>query len=858
MTIPGVRTMLFALRMARRELRAAWGRLLFFFLCVAIGVAAIVVLRSVMQDIRDVLTREARDLVGADVVVQSFRSWTDEQRARIQETVGGAGAPSTNVIETQTMAALIRGEDVVSARLVEVRAVEPGFPFYGKLDLADGQPYSHALLEKGGALVQPEVLAQLGANVGDQLRLAGRLFTVRGVVSRDRVQRAGGFALGPRIYLDLADLAESPILGFGSRATYRIFLKVDAPIIDRATRQIRRMFRNDLATVRSWRGVEDRLGRNLTLAENYLSLVGFAIVVLGGIGVWSVTRVFVHQRRKSVAILKCLGATSSLVLSTYLVQMACLAMGGSLIGIALAGVALRAIPARVLTPLNLTAAHMTWSAAAQGIAVGVLVSLMFALLPLLDMRRVKPFLLLRSEAAAPGRRRDWPRIGAAAAMSVSLVLVAIWQADSLRAGLYVCAGLAIVGLALLGASHLLVRVTKPLTRSRRFAIRHAAISFGRQGNQTRVVLLAVGLGCFFIMSMRALQVNLLAEFNGQIGRNAPDLLLIDIQPDQVAGVRALVGPYVTQPVVAWPMMRARVVGVEGRRTQLPNPDAVRRQGRLTREFGITFRDGLEDNERLLDGTFWSGPLAASRVDDRADTEVSIEEQVHTDSEVDLGDVMRFDIGGRVVSARVTSIRKVAWDEAQNGGFVFVFRPGPAIERAPHVFVGFLKVSAGPEPAGTLQRDMVRAFPNVSVIDVRGMLASIREVIDNAALGVTVVGAVTLFGGMLILLGAVAVTKFQRLYEAAIYRTLGASTRMIASMTAVEYGMLGALAGVLGAAGAFGLSWAVATQLLEIDWQPAPGLLAAGAAFTGVVVCAAGVLASLDVLFTKPLNTLRNE
>jgi putative ABC transport system permease protein len=306
------------------------------------------------------------------------------------------------------------------------------------------------------------------------------------------------------------------------------------------------------------------------------------------------------------------------------------------------------------------------------------------------------------------------------------------------------------------------------------------------------------------------------------------------------------------------MMRARVVGVQGRRTQLANPDAIRQQGRLTREFGITFRDQLQDNEKLLDGEFWNAPLATDRLDDGAETEVSIEEDVHTEADVDIGDLMRFDIGGRVVSARVTSIRQVAWDEAQNGGFVFVFRPGPAIERAPHVFVGFLKVPAGPEPAGSLQRDMVKAFPNVSVIDVRGVLASIREVIDNATLGVTVVGSVVLFGGMLILLGAVAVTKFQRLYEAAIYRTLGASTRLIASMTAVEYGLLGILAGVLGAAGAFGLSWAVATQLLEITWQPAPGLLAAGAALTAVTVCAAGVLASLDVLLKKPLGTLRNE
>jgi putative ABC transport system permease protein len=370
--------------------------------------------------------------------------------------------------------------------------------------------------------------------------------------------------------------------------------------------------------------------------------------------------------------------------------------------------------------------------------------------------------------------------------------------------------------------------------------------------------MAVGLGCFFILSVRALQENLLAEFDGQLSGNTPDLVLIDIQPDQLEGVRAAAAPYVTQPPDTWPMMRARVVGVQGRRVDLPDPEAVREQGRLTREFGITYREALQENERVLAGRFWTGPLEAARLPDGADTEVSIEQDVRDEAGVEVGDLMRFDIGGRVLTARVTSVREVMWDETQNGGFVFVFRPAPAVERAPQTFVGFLKVPPGPEAAGALQRDLVRGYPNVSVIDVREVLASIKEVVDSATLGVAVVGGVTLFSGLLILVGAVAITKFQRLYEAAVYRTLGASTRLLASMTAVEYGMLGGLAGVLGAVGALGLSWAVATQLFEIDWRAAPGLLGAGILLTAAAVCVVGVAASADVLLRKPLSTLRRE
>jgi putative ABC transport system permease protein len=850
--------MKFALRMAYRELRASWARLLFFFLCVAVGVAAIVVLRSVMQQVRIALTREARNIVGADVVLRSNRAWTQAQRDQIQQIVGSSGAPAANLIETLTMASRLEGEEVTAARIVEIRGVDAGFPFYGTLELGDGRPYSHALLVNHGVLVQPEVLAQFGAAIGDPLRIGGRSFTIRGVVTRDRVQRTGGFTLGPRVYVDLADLQATSLFGYGSRASHQIHLRVEEPAVERLTRVLRRSFRDDLVSVSSWKGVEDRLGRNLTLAENYLSLVGFAIVVLGGIGVWSVTRVFVQQKIKSVAILKCVGASSRMVLSTYSLQVGWLAACGSLIGVGLAAVALAAIPERVLAPLNLTRAGVTWSAAGQGIAVGVLVSLMFALVPLLEMRHVRPLLLLRADTATVARKRDWRSVATGLLMAGALVLVAIWQADSLRAGMYVSAGLAVVGLALLGASHLLVRLARPLSRSKKFAVRHAVLSLGRPGNQTRVVLMSVGLGCFFILSMRALQLNLMDEFTGQLGDNAPDLVLVDVQPDQRDGVRGVVAPYVTQPPSLWPMMRARVVGVDGRRVQLANPEAVRQQGEMTREYGITYRDALQNNERLTGGRFWDGPLTTEKTADGADTEVSIEGDIRQEADVDVGDLMRFDIGGRVLRARVTSVREVTWDEAQNGGFMFVLRPAPAVDRAAHTFVGFLKVPPGPQAAGALQRDLVRAYPNVSAIDLREALISIREIVDNATLGVTIVGAVTLFSGVLILVGAVAVTKFQRLYEAAVYRTLGASTRLLASMTAVEYGLLGLLAGTLGAVGSLGLSWAVATQLFDIEWRPAPGLLVTGVLVTGLMVCLVGVIASADVLVRKPLGTLRSE
>ena len=298
--------------------------------------------------------------------------------------------------------------------------------------------------------------------------------------------------------------------------------------------------------------------------------------------------------------------------------------------------------------------------------------------------------------------------------------------------------------------------------------------------------------------------------------------------------------------------------MDGRRLQLDSVQAVRDHRRLSREYGLTFRDHLEANEELVEGAFWDdGPPDPERLAG-ADTEVSIEVDAAGDG-LSVGDLVHFDAAGAAISARVTSIRRVAWEDSQSGGFIFVLRPAPAVLAAPHSYVGFAQVREDAAAAGgELQRALVRAHPNVSVIDVRDIIATIRTIVDNVTLGITAVGLVTLAGGILILVGAVAMTKFQKIYETAIYRTLGASTKLVAAMLAVEYGLLGALAGALAAAGGLALSWGLSEHLFNIDWQPVPGLLALGVLGSTLIVSAVGVAASLDVLRRKPLATLRSE
>ncbi|MGH9329418.1 MAG: ABC transporter permease [Vicinamibacterales bacterium] len=495
-------------------------------------------------------------------------------------------------------------------------------------------------------------------------------------------------------------------------------------------------------------------------------------------------------------------------------------------------------------------------------AVGLLVSLLFALVPLLEVRRVKPLLVLRQGIVSTGdgaiggrrarwyRRIDWLRVIAAVLVSVALAGVAAWQAGSWRVGLIITLALAGVGLVLTGAGAGLVRAVAPLAWSRRFAVRHAVVNLRRPGNQTRVILLAVGLGAFFVIGVQVVQANLLREIALELGEDSPDLFLIDIQEDQAPGVRRLLQEQTGIEPKLVPVLRARVVGVRGRQVNLENYEDVRGRGSLAREYVITYRDGVEPNETLLDGPLWDAARPA-------DNQVSIEEGIRERFNIHVGDDIRFDVMGRIVLARVTSVRRVDWDQARSGGFMFVFSPA-TFARAPHTYIGFVKAPDDVDGRARLQRDLVAAFPNVSAIDIREILERARTIVDNVSLAISIVGLVALAGGALILAGAVAMTRFQRVYEAAILRTLGATSRTLAAMLAFEYGLLGLLAGVIGSAGAAALGWAAARFLLDMPWSPSPGVNLTGVAVTGALVCAIGVAASLEVLRRKPLGTLRAE
>lgn len=846
--------MTFVFRMVGRELRASWRRLGFFFVCVAVGVGAIVALRSVIQSVGVAMTSETRALTAADIMIESGQPWSEEALALIETAL--AAEPEitrTASIQTATMARPVDRAKTV-AKVVELRGVESNFPFYGHFVLQDGLAYRHDLLADGGALVRPELLVQLDLRVGDAIVIGEGTFEIRGVILREPGGQLGAFSFGPRVLVDHDDLLATGLLGFGTRAERQLLLRLPEARIDPLVRALRDPLRDEFVSIRSYRSTEDRIASNLRRAENYLSLIGFIVLILGGIGVWSVTRVFVQQRIRSVAILKCLGATGGQVLAIYVTQVAVLGVGGSLLGVAMAGGVMAVIPTSVADQAATAAGladlsyGLTVSAVTQGLVVGIVVSLLFALGPLLEMRAIKPLALLRW-GMLPAGARDWTQIGVASLVAGGVLAIASWQASSWEAGLWVCGGFAAVAVVLHGVGQGLVRVIQPLGVGSRFAFRHAVLNLARPGNQTRVILLAVGLGSFFIIGIHAVQANLVNAFALEIGDNPPDMFLIDIQQDQAEGVGALLSEQTGRAANLLPVLRARVTGVSGENTTLDTVRQIRRRG-MGREYTVTYRGALEDNERVVDGAFWDDSPS-----DQA--EVSVEESVQSRLGLVLGDTIRFDVLGREIVATVSSVRTVDWDDTRSGGFMFLFRPG-VLEQAPHSFIAFVRGPNGADARARLQRDLVAGFPNVSVIDGLEVIATIRRILDSVTLAISIVGGIALLSGVLILVGSVAMTKYQRLYDTAIFKTLGATSRTIMVMLVVEYGTLGIVAGLVGSAGALGLTWGLTRFLLEINWNPAPWINLSGLVLTALVVAAVGVVSSLDVLRKKPLSTLRAE
>ncbi|MEK6324145.1 MAG: FtsX-like permease family protein [Acidobacteriota bacterium] len=838
--------MTFILQMARRELRASWRRLLFFFACIAIGVGAIVAGRSMLQNAGVAIAAEARSLLTADVQVDSSRPWTPETLAAIDRIALPFAEARAETIESPTM---LRPADPAheGAMMVELKGIDASFPLVGEFKLANGEPVSYSLIQNNGAVVSIALLDRLKLQIGDEVKIGNSTFQIRGTIDKEP-GGGSGFRIGPRVFIERTAVEAAGLTGFGSRARRKIFFTTPVDKIAALVRQLRDELKNNLVNVRSYKESQENLSQQFSRAEDYSSLTGLVILVLGGIGISNVTRVFIEQKRKTIAVLKCIGATGKRITVAYLGQVLTMGVAGSGLGLLFGKAVLLLIQHIFADKLP---AYMTYGlragAALQGLSVGILISLLFSALPLLRIRHIRPNVLLRESAVSKRGAIDVLRWATAGLVMLGLLLVVSWQAGSIRVGLFFLGGLALTAGALYLAATLLIFLVRRTRFLTSFALKQAINSLHRPGNQTRVIIMVVGLGVFLVISIQSLQSNLIREFDLGRSGNIPNMFLIDIQKDQEQGLSELVSQITGERPILVPTIRVRIVAINGKEVDFNEAEMKRDRGRLSREYVVTYRPTLESNEKIIGGEFWDSSSSA-------EPEISIEESMRGMAGLDVGGEITFDVQGRKLTARVTSIRHVDWRNSRTG-FMVLFRPG-ALESAPQMMVGALNGPTGELERSRFQRAVVDKYPNVSVIDVVDVVRAIERIINNITLAVSFVGAFVLLSGALILIGSLAMTKFQRIYEVAVLKTLGAKRNILLKILLAEYGLIGLVAGVIGSLAAIGLSYMTSRFVFEIPWRFTPVVNLGGVGATIILVTVVGTLATVDVVSRKPLVTLR--
>ncbi len=842
--------MRFILSLTGREIRSSWRRLLFFFLCIALGVGSIVALRSLIQNLNQAVGTDARALMTADIDISSASDFTPADLAKIESVIH-----SSSIVEARneviTTTAMARPADAGNDRLrmVELKGIEPPFPLVGDFELDGGNAFDHALLSNNGAVVARILLEDLNVAVGDRIRIGEADFEIRASFDKEP-GGSGGFRLGARVFVEKKAFDDAGITRNASRVRRSILYRTSSDPTPLAA-GLRNALEGSTIGVRTFRETEERVSEQFARTENYLSLTGLLILVLGGVGVWNVSRAFVEQKRRTVAILKCLGASGGRIITVYLLQILVLGLLGSLFGVAFAQGVLSWVGQAFFEDLPANMSYIvSLGAVLQGIALGVLISALFSALPLLQVRNIKPRLLLRDENNVNIRRLDRAKWAFGAFSLLGLLGLAVWQAGSLQVGAFFLAGLAVTTLVLLLAAALLTRVLRTARPLGPFAFKQAVNSLYRPGNQTRVILLAVGLGAFVVLAVQSLQTNLIREFDLTRNERLPTLFFIDIQKSQIEGLRQMVRQSVGEDPEATPTVRARISHVNGKAFDFSDPTVRRMQGRIGREFAVTYRPNLDKNETVIAGRWWSAEPSVEI------PEVSVEESMAESLDVVPGDSITFDISGRKLTARVAAIRDIDLRNTRTA-FVFVFRPG-ALEKAPQSYAATMLSRIGATERQRLQRAVVTAYPNVQVFDVADIVETVQQLVNNFVLAISFVGSFVILSGLLILIGSVALTKSQRVYENAILKTLGADRRALATILITEYGLLGILSGMIGAGFAAALSYAVSRFILNIEWEFDGMLTMAGAAITAFVVLTVGVVSNFDVLLKKPLGILRSQ
>ena len=850
-----------ALRIAWRELLISRVKFLFVILSVAIGVAALTGVRGFSESFATVLLGQARSILAGDLSARMSRTLRPEEQAKLAAYAKGVDAEMTQVTEMASMAGA-QGDPV--PLLVALKVIDPRvYPYYGSVTLAPAMPLTQAVTDRSVA-VDDNLLVRLKVHVGDNLRIGGRLFRIAAVVQKEPDRLTAGVGIGPRVMMTRQAVEETGLLQAGSRATERFLFKLpfgSSIVTDRhALEQTL-----PEAQVADYREGSPAISDGLNQATGLLSLICLVAMVLGAIGVAMAMRAHLGQRIDSIAIMKSLGARSSDVLRIYALQTLLLGAMGAAVGV-LGGLAVEwTLPSVLgsLLPLR-PPVRLPWVSVSGAFATGVLTTMLFTLPPLLQVRTVRPSVVLRRLVEIPeeqnalrtlmGRlRREWVQGVCVVGILLALAAIASVLSNSWKGGSWFAAALAGSLLVLLGLSAGVLRLLRAvLDRSRASlpsTLRHGLANLYRPGNQTAAVLAALGVGVMLILSVFLMQRSIVARMHEAMAPGTPNMFLIDISPAELEGVRAtvLAQPGVEHNFEALPVLTGHIEALDGVPvSEIHTDENGQRHGRrrLQRTASLTWSSKLPPGVQVEQGKWWTSDDAH---------ELAVVDTLARRFHLHLGQNITFAVGATKFTARVTAIYKPDGQHI-SARSEFIGTPGELKGTSP---IWYAAAHAQPAAIAGLQQALFARYPTVTVINIADILDTIQHVVGQITIVIRFLAGFSILSGAVILASSVASTRFRRVREVVVLKTLGATRARIAGIFSVEFAVMGLLAGVVGAVFASALA-RVLLHLAEVPYVPDSPAQILGVVLTATLAIVTGWIASFRILGQKPLEVLREE
>ncbi|HEY1498579.1 MAG TPA: FtsX-like permease family protein [Acidobacteriaceae bacterium] len=844
-----------AARIAWRELRAGKAKFLFVLLSVAIGVAALTGVRGFSTSFARTLLEQARSIMAGDLSARMFRQATAaeaQQLDRLASPQAGLGVRRTVVTETVSMA-MVQGDPV--PLLVSLKAVDPAdYPFYGTVTLSTGADLRAALTDET-VVVDDNLLVRLRAKVGDQLKIGGKWFRIAAVIMKEPDRMTAGVGLGPRVMMTRHAMEETELLQPGSRATERyLFALGDKLKVADVRAQIEKILPD--AQVTDFRETSPTLTQGVDRATGLLSLICLVAMVLGAIGVAMAMRAHLQQRIEILAIMKSIGAQSSDILRIYLIQTLFLGVVGALLGVVLGLGVEYAFPTVLgrLLPLR-PEIRLPLSPVLAALGTGVLTTLLFCLPPLLDVRNVRPSLVLRRMVDS-GNGEGWVtwlkehkvQLASIVVILAGLGGIAAALADSMLVGKWFAICLAGLLVFILGLSAVTLRTLRAILSRTRLhlpsALRHGLANLYRPGNQSSAVLAALGTGVMLILSVFLMQRSIVNALHEDVKVDTPNLFLIDMSTQEMPGIRAELKKQagVIGDLEAVPIVSARMESIDG--TKVEDLKLKNYPNRLLRNTTLSWADVTPDGTKIAEGKWWTGTGGA---------DLAVVDRVAKRLDLKVGSKVTFIAGEKEIPVTVTAIYKIVGEHAfARSEFIL---PKVQLEDQPAVWYG--DIHARPSAIPEIERALFATYPTVTVINIADILQTITGVVDQITIVIRFLAGFSILSGLIILASSIASTRFRRIREVVVLKTLGATRNRIATVFSVEFVVLGLLAGAVGTLFANVLSRILLHRMDVVFQRDVRGSLTAVVG-TAVLAVVTGWVASFHILGQKPLEVLREE